>query len=134
MKLEATREKLAAARLQLGKGREDEHKTTGQAFIVFQSEDDRNKLISRFDPDYALVRPGPAARLAARLEARLAESGLIQKKEEAEDDDDGPIKRAKTRGARAPTPAAGGKARAGLKYLSRFVPAPQQPVSRERVC
>jgi len=97
MKLEATREKLAAARLQLGKGREDEHKTTGQAFIVFQSEDDRNKLISRFDPDYALVRPGPAARLAARLEARLAESGLIQKKEEAEDDDDGPIKRAKTR-------------------------------------
>ena len=96
-KLEATREKLAAARLQLSKGREDEHVTTGQAFIVFQSEDDRNKLISRFDPDYALVRPGPAARLAARLEARLAESGFIRQKKEAEEGDDGPIKRAKTR-------------------------------------
>ena len=65
--LEATRSKLDIERMRLAAVRDSLHFTTGQAFIVFQSEKQRNQFVCRFDPTYS-----EGINLLAKLAARTA--------------------------------------------------------------
>ncbi len=105
--LEATRLRLSAERQRLGAVRDEQHVTTGQAFIVFQYEEQRNQFVRRFDPDYA-----EGATLLGRLAAHMPGSGRLQARmaatarpdvggaEEGDDEEEGadaPIRRQRTR-------------------------------------